>query len=185
MFVPLISKQDAGGPEVAGMRFRTLRSRVNFRPEEQAAVQHLANQIAASLRLQEQRAMREQLFRSEKLAATGQLISGVATELRTPLEAITQIAAALSECNMRTIPAGALERLSMEAERANEIVSRLMSFSGTAEPELQQVDVFEIMEHLIAFREHEWRESHLRVQHKLGPGKAIVLGSRGNWSRFC
>lgn len=180
MFVPLISKPDGGAPEVAGiLEIQNSRKVGYFSADEQAAVQHLANQIAASLRLQEQRAMREQLFRSEKLAATGQLISGVATELRTPLEAITQISAALSESNMRTIPEGALERLSTEAGRANEIVSRLVSFSGTSEPELQQVDVFEIMEHLIAFREQEWRESNLRVQHKLGPGKAIVLGSRG------
>jgi len=42
-----------------------------FTVEEQAAVQHLANQVAASLKLQERQTMREQLFRSEKLAATG------------------------------------------------------------------------------------------------------------------
>ena len=62
-----------------------------FKPEEQAAVHHLANQAAASLKLQDQHAMREQLFRSEKLAATGQLISGVASDLRAPLDNIVQL----------------------------------------------------------------------------------------------
>ena len=56
-----------------------------FRPDEQADVQHLANQAAAALRLQERQAIREQLFYSEKLAATGRLISGVASELNAPM----------------------------------------------------------------------------------------------------
>ncbi|HEV2689582.1 MAG TPA: GAF domain-containing protein, partial [Bryobacteraceae bacterium] len=61
-----------------------------FSHGEQAAMQHLANQVATALKLQEQRSIREQLFRSEKLAAAGQLISDVANELRSPLESIVR-----------------------------------------------------------------------------------------------
>jgi len=67
-----------------------------FSQSEQAAMQHLANQVATALRLQEQQSIREQLFRSEKLAAAGQLISDVASELRIPLEAIVKQAGSLA-----------------------------------------------------------------------------------------
>ena len=62
-------------------------------------MQHLANQIATALKLQEQHSMREQLFRSEKLAAAGQLISDVANELRSPLQSISTLATALLSRN--------------------------------------------------------------------------------------
>ncbi len=42
-----------------------------FNDAEQAAMQHLANQIATALKLQEQHSMREQLFRSEKAGRCG------------------------------------------------------------------------------------------------------------------
>jgi len=45
----------------------------------------LANQVAASLKLQERQTMREQLFRSES-CGDGTVISGVASELREPLD---------------------------------------------------------------------------------------------------
>ncbi len=80
MFVPLYSQQETLGVLEIG----NARRPGFFPPEEQAAVQHLANLAAAALKLQERQAMREQLFHSEKLAATGQLISGVAGELRAP-----------------------------------------------------------------------------------------------------
>src|SRR6185369_10979630 len=100
-----------------------------FSPEEQAAVQHLANQVAASLKLQEQQKMREQLFHSEKLAATGQLISGVANELSAPLDSIMKLAASLADYEGRAVPEGDLHQLASEARRASEIVERLVSFA--------------------------------------------------------
>ncbi|HWR53054.1 MAG TPA: GAF domain-containing protein, partial [Bryobacteraceae bacterium] len=60
----------------------------DFSADEKILAQHLANQIAIALRLMEEKSIREQLFRSEKLAAMGRLISGVAEELRAPIENI-------------------------------------------------------------------------------------------------
>ena len=97
-----------------------------------------ANQVAAALRLQDQQAMREQLFRGEKLAATGRLISGVASELRAPLSTIAQLAESIAGYIGRPAPERDLGRLETEARRASEIVSRLVSFaredSATPEP---------------------------------------------------
>jgi signal transduction histidine kinase len=147
-----------------------------FTPEELAAVHHLANQAAASLRLQEQHDMREQLFRSEKLAATGQLISGVASDLRAPLDNIVQLAESLAASAGEPPPEVELQRLSAEAHRASEIVWRLVSFARQDQSAPQRVDLNGLVAGLARFREPGWRVLGLRDQSQLSPESAEVAG---------
>ena len=113
LFMPLMIQSGMSGKnEVLGvLEVHNDRKLGYFKPEEQAAVHHLANQVAASLKLQEQHDMREQLFRSEKLAATGQLISGVASDLRAPLDNIVRLAESLSASAGEPAPEAELQRL--------------------------------------------------------------------------
>src|SRR5262249_18026021 len=150
MFVPLLSKQEASGV----LEVHNTKRVGYFSPDDQAAVQHLANQVAAALKLQEQQAMREQLFRSERLAATGQLISGVASELGAPLESITQLAAALTESPDEPLEPN-LHQLASEAQRASEIVSRLVSFANQEDASPRHIELGGIIAGLIRFREPE------------------------------
>ena len=62
--------------------------------------------------------MREQLFRSEKLAAAGQLISDVANELRSPLQSIATLATTLRSQNGDAHRIAELESITTEARRA-------------------------------------------------------------------
>ena len=158
-----------------------------FKPEEQAAVHHLANQAAASLRLQEQHAMREQLFRSEKLAATGQLISGVASDLRAPLDSIVQLAESLaaSASPGKPAPEAELQRLSAEANRASEIVWRLVSFARQDQSAPQRVNLNGLMASLVRFREPEWRVLGLRHQSQVSPEPAEVAGVESQIEQVC
>lgn len=175
MFVPLYSQQETLGVLEIG----NARRPGFFPPEEQAAVQHLANLAAAALKLQERQAMREQLFHSEKLAATGQLISGVAGELRAPLDSIVQLAASLAAHQGVPLSQRDLLRLAAESQRASEIVSRLVSFAREDEPGPQLVDVNSLAAELVQFREPEWKGLGLRAQIRLSPDPGPVLGSRG------
>ncbi|HEY4364109.1 MAG TPA: GAF domain-containing protein [Bryobacteraceae bacterium] len=174
-FVPLLSQQEALGVLEIG----NSRKPGFFSQEEQAGIQHLANQAAAALKLQERTAMREQLFHSEKLAATGQLISGVASELSAPLESIVQLAATLA-AHQGTAPSQRdLLKLVGESQRASEIVSRLVSFAREEEPAPHVLDVNTLASELMRFREPEWRLLGLKTQDRLSPEKAPILGSRG------
>ena len=179
MIVPLSTQGDVLGVLEAGNA-----NRLGYFPiEEQASIQHLANQVAAALKLQEQRAIREQLFRSEKLAATGQLISGVANELRAPLEVILhlslQLASALAEHNEQIAPERDLRLLAGESRRASEIVSRLVSFARPEDSETTDFDVNALLAGLVQFREPEWKALGLRLQNRIAPEPAFVLGAQG------
>lgn len=175
MFVPLMAHRDLLGVLEIG----NTRRLGYFTPEEQAAVQHLANQAAAAMRLQEQQSVREQLFRSEKLAATGQLISGVANELRAPLESILQLSASLAAERGGSSIQHELKQLATESQRAATIVSRLVSFARPEDSAACPVDVNAILAGLLEFRQPEWKTLGLRVQNHLSPEPALVLGAQG------
>ena len=174
MFVPMLAQT-----ELLGVLEIEYAAEVHsFKPEEEAATQHLANQIAIGLRLQDQQAIREQLFRSEKLAAAGQLISGVANELQAPLDSIVALT---RELRSRQIDAAEpeLESIGGEALRASEIVARLVSFGRVEKAEAQPVDVGAIMVGLLRLRAREWEGKGIKVHDQLAPRTLPVLGSRG------
>ncbi|MEQ1948175.1 MAG: GAF domain-containing protein [Bryobacteraceae bacterium] len=176
MYIPVSSKNECLGVLEAGNK----RGLGYFTPEEQAALQHLANQVATSITLQAQQAVREQLFRSEKLAATGQLISGIANELKAPLETIVELSGMLASTTDRApgmVPE--LRQLAAESRRASEIVARLVSFARPEDSAGRPVDVNAVVSELAHFREPQWKEHGLRVQNKLGTESAFVLGARG------
>ncbi len=175
MFLPLLAHNDVVGVLEVG----NARRMGYFTVEEQAAAQHLANQVAASLKLQEQQRMREQLFRSEKLAATGQLISGVASELRAPIESILQLATSLTAYGGRAAPARDLARLAGESQRASEIVSRLVSFARPEDSEPRPLDINALLASLMEFRGPEWKTLDLRVQNRLAAQPALVIAAQG------
>jgi signal transduction histidine kinase len=179
MVVPLTTQGGVLGVLEAGNA-----ARLGFFPvDEQSSIQHLANQVAAALKLQEQRVVREQLFRSEKLAATGQLISGVANELRAPLEVILhvslQLATQLSTHASAPASETELRVLSAEARRASEIVSRLVSFARPEDSSTQAFDVNALLVSLEKFREPEWKALGLRPRNRFSPEPAFVLGAQG------
>jgi signal transduction histidine kinase/CheY-like chemotaxis protein len=149
-----------------------------FGQSEQAAMQHLANQIATALKLQEQHSMREQLFRSEKLAAAGQLISDVANELRSPLQSISTLAIALLSRNGDAYHAE-LDSITTEANRASEIVSRLVSFANVEHAQAEPLDLNAILSGLLKFRAPEWKAKGVEIKAQLAVKRAIVLGSPG------
>jgi signal transduction histidine kinase len=149
-----------------------------FSQAEQAAMQHLANQIATALKLQEQHSMREQLFRSEKLAAAGQLISDVANELRSPLQSIAMLASALRSQNGEASHPE-LESITTEARRAAEIIGRLVSFANVEQSSAEPLDLNAILSGLLKFRAPEWKVKGVEIKSQLAVKRAIVLGSSG------
>ena len=177
MFLPLL----AGVDPLGVLELDNDRRVGYFSPEDQAAAQHLSNQAAASLRLQAEQEIREQLSRSEKLAATGQLISAVAGELKAPLDRIVQLGDALATTAFED---SIRRELCMESRRAEGLVSRLMSFAGhngaPDNPTSGDTDVNAVLGGLVQFREPEWRGLGIRISTRLSTEATIVVASRGH-----
>src|SRR5260370_41287384 len=151
----------------------------NFSNDEQALAQHLGNQIGVAIRLMEQRSVQEQLFRTEKLAAVGRLISGVVNELQTPLSSISELARKALEKAHGSASEREVVAIGAEARKAAAMVARLVSFAAAEQVEARPVDVTGLLRNLIEFRESDWKASGIRVRDLTSRDPLFVIGSQG------
>ena len=175
MFVPMVAQGEVVGVLELDQDDRAR----DFSADEQALAQHLGNQVGVAVRLLDQRSVQEQLFRTEKMAAIGRLISGVVNELQTPLASITNLARQAAE-KART---GGAERevaaIASEAAKASGMVSRLVSYAAAEQVEARPVDVSGLLHSLIEFREGDWKASGIKVRDLTSRDSHFVLGSQG------
>lgn len=173
LFVPMFAQGEAVGVFEIGNQSRVR----DFSSDEQAVAQHLSNQIGVALKLLDQRSVREQLFRTEKLAAVGRLISGVVNELQAPLSSVCNLA----DMALQRQPNGCeqLRVIAVEARKASDMVARLVSFASSEPVEARPVDLNLVLRKMAEFREREWKARGIRVRAVMADEPLPVLGSEG------
>ncbi|GEM_PF-3204990 len=126
-------------------------------------------------RTKELKAIHAELLKSSKLAALGQLASGVAHELNNPLGAISGYLELLQE-EMEFGPQEMeyMERIEKRIQQATKIVRELKSLGMPSEPVWQVVDVNDVLEETLTVL--EWRLSlqQIEVQKEMSPDLPLM-----------
>ncbi|MGH9650339.1 MAG: sensor histidine kinase, partial [Terriglobales bacterium] len=120
--------------------------------------------------LERQKALQDELIRSEKLASMGCLVAGAAHEINNPLTAILGYADMLeADPAIPEAQRGLAGKVRQQARRTHELVSNLVRFAKRAPGEKSRVSVGSVLSSAIKMRSSELAEKmiFLEAQTKL------------------
>jgi PAS domain S-box-containing protein len=132
--------------------------------------------IASARDITEQQRLQQQLIQSERLAAMGQMIAGVAHELNNPLTAILGVTELLRDQATDETATRQLDLAHRQARRAAHIVQSLLVFSRPSTPRSTLLHLPDLLQRTLQLHEHSLRANHIQVDLAARPDLPTVLG---------
>jgi two-component system NtrC family sensor kinase len=163
LLIPLCS---AGGAYLGCIRLAAPRNANALDALELSRIEMLAADLAVAVEL---KALHTQLVWSEKLAALGQLLAGVAHELNNPLTVIMGYSELLSDAVAGPHTRDQLAKLVSEARRMKRITDNLLRFSRQSTPDKHAVQLSPVLQEVLALREYYTRTRNVRVELDIAP----------------
>jgi signal transduction histidine kinase len=140
---------------------------MSFAHQAAIAVENAQLHQSVKDQLEALQASQSKLVQSEKLAAIGKLVAGVAHELNNPLTAIIGIAQLLQSGEAGEAIRQALERLVGEAHRAGKIVRSLLDFSRQQRPERKPVLINDVIRSTLNILSYELKANNIDCRTEL------------------
>jgi PAS domain S-box-containing protein len=126
--------------------------------------------------LTEEQRVADHLGRTEKLAAIGELVAGVAHELNNPLTGISTFAQLLLEDNLHGEQFESVSLIKREADRAIGVIRDLLLFARKTDARDVPVDINTIVKHTVRLRALASRSSGIEVHMHLDESNPKVRG---------
>jgi PAS domain S-box-containing protein len=120
--------------------------------------------------------LEQQIVQSERLAAMGAMIGGVAHELNNPLTSILGVSELLQDSQTTDAARKQIGILQQQARRAAEIVHNLTYFSSPPTPGKTRVNLGEIVERTLNLHAYSLRKNNIAVDFLREPGLPYVDG---------
>ena len=121
--------------------------------------------------------LQAKLMHTEKMAAVGQLVSGVAHEVNNPLTAILGFADLLLENpELNDQVRDDLQVIVQESQRTREIVQNLLSFARQTPPEKQRVDVNQVIRRTISLRAYDMSSHGIELIEQFDSSLPEIVG---------
>ena len=140
---------------------------------EMAQLGNTLNLMASSLKERDDKLQEytsRQVMKSDRLATLGQLAAGVAHEINNPLGAVLMYThLALEDLEQKDVLRENLEKTIAETSRCKDIVKGLLDFARQSEPQVEQSDVNEILDHTLAVIEKQALFQNIKVTKILCP----------------
>ena len=123
-----------------------------------------------------ERKLEQQVVQSERLAAMGAMIGGVAHELNNPLTSILGVSELLQDTETNETSRKQLAMLQQQARRAAEIVQNLTYFARPPAPGKSRINLVEVVERTLNLHAYSLRKNNITVDFLKEPGVPYALG---------
>lgn len=137
---------------------------------------HVIGLVIGVRNLTEERKVADHLGRTEKLAAIGELVAGVAHELNNPLTGISTFAQLLLEDKLQGEQLESVNLIKREADRAIGVIRDLLLFARKTDARDVPVDINTIVRHTVRLRALASRTTGIEVHTHLDESNPKVRG---------